>query len=222
MIDAEIPHSPRIARLADAGLLAERAADLSEFADLKAWASTMWPTVAAIPSQTHLPRAAGLAPREKVLDSTLHQLVDEFEDTRRVSGAKKLQSTHKIWIVDHPYERYVGTPQVLTQPTERATTTEGADGSEIPQSLRPDSRRSPTNCMTRARHSGQDRKVRLARNPSERNALCRKVDSRNSPPCCKPGARLDVTAFMVRPPCRIPVGRWRQTTDKIGNVVEIH
>ncbi len=41
-IGVEIPHSPRIARLADAGLLPTRAADLDEFAELKAWAISNW------------------------------------------------------------------------------------------------------------------------------------------------------------------------------------
>jgi hypothetical protein len=43
-IDAEVPHSPRVARLADAGLLPGRVSDLSEFAELKAWALSLWPT----------------------------------------------------------------------------------------------------------------------------------------------------------------------------------
>jgi hypothetical protein len=37
-ISAEVPHSSQIARLADSGLLRERLPDLSEFAQLRAFA----------------------------------------------------------------------------------------------------------------------------------------------------------------------------------------
>lgn len=42
-IAAEVAHSPRVARLADAGLLAGRVGDLDEFAELKNWATARWP-----------------------------------------------------------------------------------------------------------------------------------------------------------------------------------
>ena len=39
-LDVEIPHSRRVARLCDAGLLAEQLQKLEEFAQLKAWAKS--------------------------------------------------------------------------------------------------------------------------------------------------------------------------------------
>lgn len=41
-VAAEVPHSPRVARLADAGLLPERVHELDEFAELKNWATRTW------------------------------------------------------------------------------------------------------------------------------------------------------------------------------------
>ena len=41
-VAVEIPFSQRVARLADAGLLAERALDLDEFSELRAWATRKW------------------------------------------------------------------------------------------------------------------------------------------------------------------------------------
>ena len=40
-VSAEVAHSPRVARLADAGLLSKRVAGLDEFAELQAWATAM-------------------------------------------------------------------------------------------------------------------------------------------------------------------------------------
>ncbi len=39
-IAAEVAHSSRVARLADAGLLGERVSELDEFAELKEWATS--------------------------------------------------------------------------------------------------------------------------------------------------------------------------------------
>ena len=53
-VSAEIVHSPRVARLADAGLLDRRVDELEEFAELKAWATAQWSDPAQDPTASNL------------------------------------------------------------------------------------------------------------------------------------------------------------------------
>jgi hypothetical protein len=55
-IAAEIPFSPRVARLADAGLLGSRIESLEEFADLRGWTDgTLVPSLATPPAMVDGP-----------------------------------------------------------------------------------------------------------------------------------------------------------------------